>query len=238
MQTITATNTVKNIDIHPSWKKALQEEFEQPYMVELQSFLKQEVLAGKKIFPTSKETFAAFNITPFEKVKVVIIGQDPYHGQGQAHGLCFSVPPGVAVPPSLVNIYKELREDLKLTPPQHGNLKSWADQGVLLLNSVLTVEQDKAASHKNRGWEKFTDRVIHALNTDSSPKVFFLWGSYAQQKGAIIDRQKHLVLESVHPSPLSAYRGFFGCKHFSKANNFLIKNKISPISWELPTHAQ
>lgn len=238
MQTITESNSEKNIDIHPTWKKALEAEFDQPYMHELRAFLKQEIKAGKNIFPKPKEFFAAFNATPFDKVKVVIIGQDPYHGSGQAHGLCFSVQPGVPTPPSLVNIYKELKDDLGVHPPQHGYLKSWADQGVLLLNSVLTVEKDKPASHKNRGWEKFTDRVIQVINHSDTPKVFFLWGSYAQQKGAIIDRKKHLVLESVHPSPLSAYRGFLGCKHFSKANTFLANKKISPVNWELPTNAQ
>lgn len=234
MQTITDSNTNKNIDIDPSWKKILKNEFEQSYMNELRAFLKKEIQSGKKIFPKPKEFFAAFNATPFDKVKVVIIGQDPYHGEGQAHGLCFSVQPGVPAPPSLINIYKELQSDLGIRPAKHGYLKKWADQGVLLLNSVLTVVENSPASHKNRGWEKFTDHVIHTLNDSETPKVFFLWGSYAQKKGEFIDRKKHLVLESVHPSPLSAHRGFFGCKPFSKANQFLIKHKISPIDWELP----
>lgn len=238
MQTITETNTDKKINIHPSWKKALTDEFGKPYMDELRAFLKKQIESRKIIFPKPADIFAAFNATPFDKVKVVILGQDPYHGPGQAHGLSFSVQPGVRIPPSLINIYKELKSDLGITPAKHGYLKSWTEQGVLLLNAVLSVEANKPASHKDRGWEKFTDRVIQALNDSDSPKVFFLWGSYAQKKGAIIDRKKHLVIESVHPSPLSASRGFFGTKPFSKANQFLIKNKISPIDWELPADAK
>lgn len=237
MQTITESNNDKNIDIHPSWKNALKEEFGKSYMDELRTFLKKELQSKKTIFPKPKDIFTAFNTTPFDSVKVVILGQDPYHGPGQAHGLSFSVPPGVRIPPSLLNIYKELKNDLGIDPPKHGYLKSWAEQGVLLLNAVLTVEAEKPASHKDRGWEKFTDHIIRLLNDSDSPKVFFLWGAYAQKKGAIIDRKKHLVIESVHPSPLSASRGFFGTKPFSKANAFLIKNKISPIDWELPAHA-
>lgn len=237
METITDTSTGKNINIHSSWKKVLAEEFEKPYITELRSFLKREIKNKKSIFPKPEEFFAAFNATPLENVKVVILGQDPYHGVGQAHGLSFSVQPGVPAPPSLVNIYKELKSDLGIERATHGHLKSWADQGVLLLNSVLSVEAEKPASHKNRGWEKFTDKVIQVLNDHESPKVFFLWGNYAQQKGAIIDRKKHFVIESVHPSPLSAMRGFFGTKPFSKANLFLEKNKLAPIKWELPSDA-
>lgn len=217
-----------------SWKRQLEDEFSQDYMQELKNFLSQEYKKGKTIYPKKSEYFSAFNHTPFEEVKVVIIGQDPYHGPGQAHGLSFSVRPGVKTPPSLVNIYKELKSDLGVPVADHGYLKSWADQGVLLLNAVLTVETAKAASHRNRGWEQFTDRVIEKLNQRQKPLVFILWGSYAQKKGAFIDRKKHLVLSGPHPSPLSAHRGFFGCKHFSKANAFLIKNQQAPIDWELP----
>lgn len=203
-------------------------------MVELRGFLQSEIKKGKIIYPKPSQFFAAFNATPLDKVKAVIIGQDPYHGPGQAHGLCFSVQPGVRPPPSLLNIYKELKSDLGIEPVRHGYLMHWAEEGVFLLNSVLSVENGKPASHKKRGWERFTDKVIQVLNEKGDPKVFLLWGSYAQQKGLIIDRSKHLVLESVHPSPLSASRGFFGCRHFSKTNAFLIKNGISPIDWELP----
>lgn len=238
MQTITNTNSDQKINIHDSWKKALTEEFGKPYMDELREFLKQQIKEQKIIYPKPSDFFAAFNATPFDKVKVVILGQDPYHGPGQAHGLSFSVQPGVATPPSLVNIYKELSNDLGIKPAKHGYLKSWADQGVLLLNSVLSVEANKPASHKNRGWEKFTDHVIHALNDSDTPKVFFLWGAYAQKKGAFIDRKKHFVIESVHPSPLSASRGFFGTNPFSQANTFLEKKGMSPIEWELPAHAE
>jgi uracil-DNA glycosylase len=238
METITETSSSKNINIHDSWKKILAEEFDKPYMAELRTFLKQEIKNKKSIFPKPTDFFAAFNATPLEDVKVVILGQDPYHGIGQAHGLSFSVQPGVPAPPSLLNIYKELKNDLGIERATHGYLKKWADQGVLLLNSVLSVEAEKPASHKNRGWEKFTDKVIQVLNDHKAPKVFFLWGNYAQQKGAIIDRKKHLVIESVHPSPLSAMRGFFGTKPFSKANRFLEQNKISAIDWKLPTDAE
>lgn len=238
METITETSKGKEINIDPSWKQVLEDEFAKPYMDELRAFLKEQIKAKKIVYPKPSEFFAAFNATPLDDVKVVILGQDPYHGPGQAHGLSFSVQPGVPAPPSLVNIYKELKGDLGIEPAKHGYLKSWADQGVLLLNSVLTVESEKPASHKNRGWEKFTDKVIQVLNDSNSPKVFFLWGAYAQKKGEIIDRKKHYVIESVHPSPLSAMRGFFGTKPFSKANQFLIKNKMSPIQWELPVNAK
>lgn len=222
------------IDLENSWKKRLVSEFEKPYMLELKDFLKGEYQSGKTIYPKKSEYFEAFKHTPFDEVKVVILGQDPYHGPGQAHGLCFSVKPGVKTPPSLVNIYKELATDMAVKNGDHGYLESWAKQGVLLLNSVMTVEKGQAASHRNKGWEVFTDRVIEVLNQRTKPVVFMLWGSYAQKKAAFVDREKHLVLSGPHPSPLSAHRGFFGCRHFSKANQFLIENQQSPIDWELP----
>lgn len=220
--------------IEESWKKRLEPEFKKSYMVNLKSFLKSEYDKKKTIYPKKSEYFEAFKQTPFDEVKVVILGQDPYHGPGQAHGLCFSVRPGIKPPPSLVNIYKELQQDMGIKNSGHGYLEAWAKQGVLLLNSVMTVVQGQAASHRNRGWETFTDRVIEILNDRDKPMVFMLWGSYAQKKGAIVDRSKHLVLEGPHPSPLSAHRGFFGCGHFSKANAFLIKKQQAPIDWELP----
>ncbi len=216
------------------WHAALATELAQPYMRTLSTFLRNEKKMGKVLYPNFKEIFNAFELAPLNKVKVVIIGQDPYHGPNQAHGLCFSVQKGVTVPPSLVNIYKELEDDLKIKPVKHGDLTAWAKQGILLLNSVLTVEQAKPAAHQNRGWEKFTDKVIELLNKENRPLVFVLWGSYAQQKGKMIDRNKHLVLHSVHPSPLSAYRGFFGSKPFSQINEYLIKQKQTPIDWKLP----
>ena len=222
------------VQMDPSWKSRLAGEFGQPYMVELRSFLKAETAGGHVIFPRGSEYFAALNQTPFEKVKVVILGQDPYHGPGQAHGLCFSVRPGVAVPPSLQNIFKELLQDLKISISDHGYLKSWADQGVLLLNATLTVGAGRAGSHQKKGWETFTDKIIHELNQERRGLVFVLWGSYAQKKGAFIDRSKHLVLEGPHPSPLSAHRGFFGCKHFSKINAYLVSEGQTPIDWRLP----
>lgn len=220
--------------IGDSWQQELGGEFEKPYMAQLRQFLKDEYGKGKTIYPKKSEFFTAFQKTPFDQVKVVILGQDPYHGPGQAHGLCFSVLPGIKPPPSLVNIYKELKQDLGIMPSSHGCLSSWAEQGVLLLNSVMTVEKGQAASHRNRGWESFTDRVIEVLNQREKPMVFILWGSYAQKKGAMVDRNKHLVLQGPHPSPLSAHRGFFGCRHFSKANEFLIEHQQAPIDWELP----
>lgn len=223
-----------SIQLEPSWKAHLAEEFNKSYMKELRQFLKKEYASGKVIYPSKKEYFSAFDLTPLDEVKVVILGQDPYHGPNQAHGLCFSVKPGVKTPPSLVNIYKELKTDLGIENGEHGYLTSWAEQGVLLLNSVMTVEKGQAASHRQRGWEQFTDRVIEVVNQREKPAVFILWGSYAQKKAAFVDRKKHLVLEGPHPSPLSAHRGFFGCKHFSKANEFLITNQQSPIDWELP----
>ncbi|HRE30732.1 MAG TPA: uracil-DNA glycosylase [Candidatus Berkiella sp.] len=217
-----------------AWLAALESEFEAPYMQSLKQFLRKEKDARKTIFPNSKEVFSAFNYTPLSQVKVVIIGQDPYHGLGQAHGLCFSVKPEIAIPPSLVNIYQELHADLGVAIPKHGCLIPWAKQGILLLNAVLTVEQGKAASHQGKGWETFTDRVITILNEQPRPIVFVLWGSYAQRKGNVIDENKHLVIRSVHPSPLSAYRGFFGSRPFSKINEFLIKTGQMPIDWSLP----
>ena len=212
----------------------LAAEFEQPYMQQLRAFLVAEKKAGKRIFPAGNEFFNAFSHTPLEKVKVVILGQDPYHGEGQAHGLCFSVPSGVQPPPSLVNIFKELQSDLGISRPSHGFLEHWARQGVLLLNSVLTVQMGQAASHRDRGWERFTDAVIRTVNAKVEPVVFMLWGSYAQKKAAFVDQSRHLVLKAPHPSPLSAHSGFFGCRHFSKANAFLEAHGKVPIDWALP----
>ena len=227
-----------SIKLDPSWLEPLQAEFDQPYMGELKSFLLAERDAGKRIFPPGSNWFRALDLTPLDKVKVVILGQDPYHGPGQAHGLCFSVPEGVRPPPSLVNIYKELQSDLGLPPPAHGFLEHWARQGVLLLNSVLTVEMGLAASHRDRGWERFTDAVIRQVNARQDPVVFMLWGSYAQKKASFVDGVerggRHLVLKAPHPSPLSAHSGFLGCRHFSKANAFLESRGLSPIDWALP----
>ena len=224
------TNEIKLTD---SWKKHLQGEFQKNYMKNLKDFLKREYQDKKTIFPRSDEFFAALNLTPFEKVKVVIIGQDPYHGPNQAHGLCFSVKPGVKIPPSLVNIYKELKSDVGFVPPAHGHLQDWADRGVLLLNATLSVEAGKAGSHQNKGWEEFTDRIIALLNEQGDHLIFMLWGSYALKKGAMIDTSKHLILKAAHPSPLSAHRGFFGCKHFSKANEYLKIVGKEPVQWQL-----
>jgi uracil-DNA glycosylase len=223
--------TTSSVTLEPSWKAKLGSEFEKPYMATLRGFLRQEKAARKIIFPKGNDIFKAFEYTPIDHVKVVILGQDPYHGPSQAHGLCFSVLPGVRTPPSLINIYKELQSDLGIPPASHGCLVSWAKQGVLLLNSVLTVEQGLAASHQGKGWEIFTDKVIEVLNAESRPIVFVLWGAYAQRKGQVINRDKHLVLESVHPSPLSANRGFFGSRPFSQINAFLKSKGQSPIDW-------
>ena len=222
------------INIEESWKQALGAEFGSPYMGTLRSFLVAEREAGKRIFPRGAEYFRALDLTPLPNVKVVILGQDPYHGEGQAHGLCFSVRPGVRTPPSLVNIYKEMQTDLGIPPAKHGFLEHWARQGVLLLNSVLTVEQAQAASHQGKGWEKFTDAVIRAVNEQCSHVVFMLWGSYAQKKAAFVDQRRHLVLKAPHPSPLSAHNGFFGSRHFSQANAYLISNGREPVDWQLP----
>lgn len=220
------------------WKERLAEEFRQPYMERLAEFLAAEELAGKALFPASEHCFNALNSTPLSTVNVVILGQDPYHGPGQSHGLCFSVRPNVAIPPSLVNIFKEIREDLGITPPDHGCLQSWAEQGVLLLNSVLTVVQGQAGAHQGKGWETFTDKIIEIINRKREGVVFLLWGSHAKKKGQHIDRSKHLVLEAPHPSPLSAYRGFFGCKHFSKANAWLQQQGKPTVNWALPSKAE
>jgi uracil-DNA glycosylase len=222
------------IRLHQSWKTPLKPEFAGPYMQELKAFLLAEKAKGKRIFPKGTEYFRALDLTPLEKVRVVILGQDPYHGEGQAHGLCFSVRPGVRTPPSLVNIYKELESDLGISPAHHGFLEHWAHQGVLLLNSVLTVEMARAASHQGKGWERFTDAIIRAVNERAAPVVFMLWGSYAQRKAAFVDASRHLVLKAAHPSPLSAHNGFFGCRHFSKANAFLRAKGLEPVDWALP----
>lgn len=222
------------LDKAPTWQPWLQPEFDQPYMQSLKAFLQAEKDAHKVIFPHSSNWFHALEATPLDQVKVVIIGQDPYHQPGQAHGLCFSVKPGVRVPPSLVNIYKELNTDLGIAPASHGFLESWAQQGVLLLNAVLTVEQSNANAHQGKGWEQFTDRVIQLVNEQCQHVVFMLWGSYAQKKGARIDQSRHLVLKSPHPSPLSAHRGFFGCRHFSQANQWLQEQGREAINWQLP----
>lgn len=225
--------TERNIQIEPSWLEVMHDEFDKPYMQSLRQFLQQEKQQGKVIYPSGKNIFNAFNSTPFHKVKVVILGQDPYHGPGQAHGLCFSVLPGVPFPPSLLNIFKEIQQDLGIPVPQQGCLQSWADQGVLLLNATLTVEQGRAGSHQGKGWETFTDQAISALNLGREGLVFLLWGSYAQQKGALIDGRRHLILKSPHPSPLSAHRGFFGNRHFSKANEWLQQRGQTPIDWRV-----
>lgn len=224
----------RRIKLDPSWLSKLSGEFEKPYMEELRAFLIAEKKAGKEIYPSGDNIFSALNHTPFENVKVVIFGQDPYHGPGQAHGLCFSVRPGVPVPPSLINIYKEMNTDLGIQPVRHGYLISWAEQGVLLLNSVLTVEKNKAASHRNRGWESFTDRIARIIDTENDGTAFILWGAYAQKKGSFLDRNKHLVLSAPHPSPLSASRGFLGSRPFSQVNDWLISKGKSPIDWQLP----
>ena len=226
-------NPASETHFDPSWMHVMGDEFEKPYMKELRAFLKSELDSGKKLFPGTSDYFAAFRATPFEKVRVVILGQDPYHGPGQAHGLSFSVPPGVKPPPSLMNIYKELEADLKIPRTREGHLLRWAQQGVLLLNSVLTVRENEAGSHQKRGWEQFTDRAIRELNDRRENLVFVLWGAYAQKKGAFIDRKKHLVLESVHPSPLSASRGFLGSRPFSKINQYLHAHGKPEIDWRV-----
>lgn len=216
-----------------AWKQYLGSELEMPYMKDLGQFIESERSAGKIIYPEESEVFSAFSATPFDKVKVVIIGQDPYHGAGQAHGMCFSVKKGVRPPPSLKNIYKELKSDLDIEPPEHGYLMDWAREGVLLLNSVLTVEDSKAGSHQKKGWEKFTDKVIDILNSEKEGLVFILWGAPAQKKAARVDASKHHIIKSVHPSPLAAHRGFFGTKPFSKTNEYLISRGLAPINWKI-----
>jgi uracil-DNA glycosylase len=224
-------NEVREVRLEPSWKARLAGEFEQTYMQNLRLFLLEKKRNRAIIYPPGDQIFNAMNSTPFANVKVVILGQDPYHGPGQAHGLCFSVLDGVTVPPSLVNIYKEINQDLGGQPPAGGNLQHWADQGVLLLNAVLTVERGQAGAHQGKGWERFTDRIVSELNEGRDGLVFMLWGSYAKKKGDHIDRKRHLVLTAPHPSPLSAHRGFYGCRHFSKANAWLQKQGRQPIEW-------
>lgn len=224
----------ERIRLEPSWKAHLGDYLERPDMRALADFLRAEKRAGKIIYPPGPEIFNAFAHTPFDKVRVVILGQDPYHGPGQAHGLCFSVRPGVPVPPSLVNIFAEIERDLGLPRPDHGCLTPWAEQGVLLLNSVLTVEDGRAGAHAGKGWEGFTDHVVDVLNREREHLVFLLWGSYAQKKGAMIDARRHKVLRAPHPSPLSAHRGFIGCGHFSAANEYLRRTGQAPIDWSLP----
>ena len=221
------------VQLEPSWKLAFGDEFEQDYMRRLREFLLAEKSQGKEIYPPGDKIFQAFNLTPFTKVRVVIIGQDPYHGPGQAHGLCFSVQPGVRLPPSLQNIYKEIHAQLGIEFGENGCLTRWAEQGVLLLNSSLTVERGKAGSHQGKGWETFTDKAIALLNEERQGLVFMLWGSYAQKKGEIVDSQRHLVLSSPHPSPFSVHRGFFGNGHFLQANEYLVKQGGSPIDWSV-----
>ncbi len=226
-------NKKGGVQLDASWLAVLGEEFDKPYMQSLDRFLVDEKANGKVIFPASSRWFAAFNNTSFEKVKVVILGQDPYHGPEQAHGLCFSVPPEIKIPPSLVNIYKELATDLNIPVSTNGCLQHWAEQGVLLLNATLTVENAQAGSHQNKGWEAFTDKAIQVLNEQRDNLVFILWGTYAQKKGAFIDTQRQLVIKSPHPSPLSAYRGFFGSRPFSQTNAYLKANNKKAIDWQV-----
>jgi uracil-DNA glycosylase len=227
-------NSLERIRLEPGWKTRLAAEFGKDYMKNLRQFIAAEIKNKKVIYPKAAQFFAALDHTHFEDVKVVILGQDPYHGMGQAHGLCFSVPEGVDIPPSLVNIFKELQSDLGIEPASHGNLESWAKQGVLLLNATLSVRAAQAGSHQNKGWEQFTDAIIDLLNREREGLVFVLWGSYAQKKGALIDTKRHLVLKGPHPSPLSSYRGFFGSKPFSQINAYLKKQGKTPIDWRLP----
>jgi len=225
--------TISQVKIEASWKDQLAAEFAADYMTKLSQFLRDEKAAGKRIYPPNSEIFAAFDMTPFAKVKVIILGQDPYHGPGQAHGLSFSVRPDITPPPSLANIYREMASDLGLARPTHGNLEAWARQGVLLLNSSLTVEDGRPGSHSGKGWEGFTDAAIAALNAARDNLVFILWGRKAQKKGARIDRQRHLVIESAHPSPLAAHDGFWNSRPFSRTNDYLCAHAITPIDWTL-----
>jgi uracil-DNA glycosylase len=225
-----------DVKIHPSWKKVLEKEFEKDYFTQLTTHLKTEKIIGKTIFPPGPLIFNAFNATPFDKVSVVILGQDPYHGAGQAHGLSFSVPAGIKPPPSLVNIFKEIESDIGIKMPMgYGNLSKWAHQGVLLLNAALTVRSSEPLSHAKIGWAQFTDAVIQTISDKKENVVFLLWGKFAQEKIGLIDQNKHHVLKAAHPSPFSADKGFFGCKHFSKSNELLIKNQWPPIDWKLLT---
>jgi uracil-DNA glycosylase len=230
-------DVVPSIQLEPSWKTRIGDYLLRPDMRELSAFLRQRKAAGAQVFPPGPQIFAAFDATPFDQVKVVILGQDPYHGPGQAHGLSFSVMPGVPVPPSLLNIYKEIEADLGIPRPDHGCLLPWAHRGVLLLNAVLTVEAGNAGSHQRRGWEGFTDHVVDTLNREREGLVFLLWGSYAQQKGKVIDTGRHRVLKAPHPSPLSAHRGFLGCRHFSMTNEYLQRRGHDRIDWSLPPRA-
>jgi uracil-DNA glycosylase len=225
------------IKLEPSWKQHVGDYLQQESMQSLGAFLRSEKATGKRIYPPGPQIFAALDATPFDQVKVVILGQDPYHGPGQAHGLCFSVSPGVDVPPSLLNVFKEIERDLGHARPDHGCLLPWARQGVLLLNAVLTVEAGRAGAHQGKGWEGFTDHIVETLNREREGLVFMLWGSYAQAKGRIIDSHKHCVLRAPHPSPLSAHRGFLGCGHFSAANRWLTGRRLAPIDWALPRRA-
>ena len=227
-------SSTREIKLHSQWREVIRGEFEKDYMQSLPEFLLQRKQQGAVIYPPTNQWFSALNTTPFEDVRVVVLGQDPYHGVGQAHGLCFSVTPGIKVPPSLANIYKEIKSDLGIDQPNHGCLISWAQQGVLLLNATLTVEDGCAGAHQGKGWEQFTDEIIKAVNQKREGVVFMLWGSYAQKKSIMIDSSRHLILKSVHPSPLSAYRGFFGCGHFSAANHYLQERRVKPIDWQLP----
>ncbi len=220
----------KKVNIEDSWYNQLKNEFDKDYFLKLKDFLVEEKKTHT-VYPPGSQIFSAFNFTPFDKVKVVILGQDPYHGPGQAHGLCFSVPQGVKPPPSLVNIYKELKTDVGFNIPSHGNLEAWAKQGVLLLNATLTVRANTAGSHQNKGWEIFTDKVISTISQNRENVVFVLWGRYAQAKEVLVDKSKHYILKAAHPSPLSAFNGFFGCKHFSKINDFLTQKGIEPVNW-------
>jgi uracil-DNA glycosylase len=222
-----------DVKIEDSWKSVLKHEFSKPYFLEAVTFIKTEKALGKIIYPPGSLIFQSFNITPFDSVKVVLLGQDPYHGKGQAHGLSFSVPQGVKPPPSLMNIFKELQQDVGIPFPPHGNLTKWAEQGVLLLNASLSVRENEPLSHSSIGWTMFTDAVISKISAGRSNVVFLLWGKYAQQKQELIDETKHMVLKAAHPSPFSANNGFFGCKHFSKTNEYLVKNGIDPIDWSL-----
>lgn len=222
------------INLQPDWLAMLGAEFEMDYMRKLSVFLRERRAAGAAIYPPAADIFRAFWATPPQEVQVVILGQDPYHGPGQAHGLCFSVLPGVPVPPSLANIFRELETDLSIAPPDHGCLLPWAQRGVLLLNAVLTVERGQAGSHHGRGWERFTDRVVATLADGERPLVFMLWGAQAQRKGQAIDRSRHCVLQAPHPSPLSAHRGFLGCRHFSRTNEWLVGAGRAPVDWSLP----
>lgn len=222
----------RKVQLESGWKSKLEAQFDLPYMKELRTYLSGRAKTTT-IYPPPAQWFSAFNVTPFDQVKVVILGQDPYHGEGQAHGMCFSVQPGVPIPPSLRNIYKELNSDLGIEPVKHGYLQSWAEQGVFLLNSVLTVEHGQAAAHQGKGWEQFSDVVIERISAETENTVFLLWGGYAKKKGQIIDTKKHCVLTCAHPSPLSV-RGFTGCKHFSKANEYLLSQGRTPVNWQLP----